>query len=63
MTTELHKPQTDFEEALEQAMKPLRDPAKIRNAVDAAGASCEETRRKVRTLNVCVDLIREHCVQ
>ena len=60
MTTELHRPQTDLEQALEQAMKPTRDPDQMRKALQAARASCEETRRKVGTLNVCVDLIREH---
>lgn len=49
----------ELEEALEQAMKPTRDPEVMRKALEAARASCEETRRKVGTLNVCVDLIRE----
>lgn len=59
MSTELHKPQTELEEALEQAMKSKRDPEQMRKAIETARTSCEETRRKVGILNVCVNLIRE----
>ena len=48
-----------LEESLARLMRGERDPERMGKALEAAKRTCEETRRKVGTLDVCVDLIRE----
>ena len=49
----------DLDKALEGAVTKSRDPEKMRAVIDAMNVSREETRQRIGTVNVAVDLIRD----
>ncbi len=49
----------DLDKALQDAATGKRDPDKMAKALEAMQASVEETRKRIGTVSVAVDLIRE----
>jgi hypothetical protein len=50
---------TELQEIADRAAKGLRDPQDMRKAVDEMNHTREELRKKIGTVSVAVDLVRE----
>ncbi len=49
----------ELEESLERAAAGKRDPEKMRKALDELSRSREDTRKKIGTVDIAVELIRD----
>lgn len=49
----------DLEQALARAMTGLRDPEEMRKAREAMNRMREETRQRIGTVDIAVDLVRD----
>jgi len=50
---------TELQEIVDRAAKGVRDPQDMRKAVDEMNQAREELRKKIGTVSVAVDLVRE----
>jgi len=59
MSTDAATIKHELEESLERAASGRRDPERMRTAVEALPRTREETRRRIGTVDVSVELIRD----